>query len=66
VIHGFITILHIDAYIQIYEMINSGKEWDWMDKGKPKSWTEQTWTCGCGALNAGWLNKCGKCQKYRK
>jgi len=47
-------------------MINSGKEWDWMDKGKPKSWTEQTWTCDCGASNAGWLNKCGRCQKYKK
>ena len=42
-------------------MINSGKEWDWMDEQRPKSWTEKMWTCGCGALNAEWLNKCGKC-----
>ena len=47
-------------------MINSGKEWGWMDKGKPKSWVEQIWACDCGASNAGWLNKCGRCQKYKK
>ena len=46
-------------------MINSGKEWDWMDEKTSKSWTEQTWTCGCGALNAGWVNKCGKCDKKK-
>ncbi len=30
-----------------------------------KEWSKLTWICGCGALNAGWLNKCGKCEKQR-
>ena len=28
-------------------------------------WVDKSWFCGCGALNAGWLKKCGKCQKQR-
>ena len=31
-----------------------------------KDWIKLMWTCGCGRLNAGWLNKCGKCQKKKK
>jgi ribosomal protein L40E len=28
-----------------------------------KSLVEETWTCSyCGALNAGYLTKCGKCK----
>ena len=26
-----------------------------------KEWSKLTWTCGCGALNAGWLANCGRC-----
>ena len=31
-----------------------------------QEWVSKTWVCGCGALNAGWLNKCGKCQKKKE
>jgi len=30
------------------------------------SWVEKIWYCGCGAMNAGWLDKCGKCNKKNK
>jgi len=26
---------------------------------------DKSWTCKCGALNAGWLDRCGKCNKQR-
>ena len=29
-------------------------------------WSKHVWTCGCGALNAGWLDNCGKCGKDKK
>jgi len=32
---------------------------------KMHKWVNKTWFCGCGAMNAGWLNKCGKCKKKR-
>ena len=25
------------------------------------SWVEKIWYCNCGAMNAGWLDKCGRC-----
>jgi hypothetical protein len=28
-----------------------------------KSVVDQTWMCGCGAWNAGWLEQCGNCDK---
>jgi len=28
-------------------------------------WTKKMWVCDCGASNAGWLNKCGKCNKEK-
>ena len=28
-------------------------------------WVSKVWTCGCGAMNAGWLDKCGKCGKVK-
>ena len=28
-------------------------------------WVNKTWICDCGAMNAGWLNKCGKCKKNK-
>ena len=31
-----------------------------------KEWSKLSWKCGCGALNAGWLDKCGKCNKINK
>ncbi len=31
-----------------------------------KEWSKLSWQCGCGALNAGWLDKCGKCNKVKK
>ncbi len=31
-----------------------------------RDWVSKSWTCGCGALNAGWLNKCGRCGKEKK
>jgi len=27
------------------------------------NWVDKSWNCSCGALNAGWLTKCGKCGK---
>lgn len=27
------------------------------------NWVDRAWKCTCGALNAGWLNKCGRCNK---
>ena len=27
---------------------------------KIKEWSKLTWTCGCGALNTGWLDNCGR------
>ena len=40
-----------------------------MDKiyvlGDIKEWSKLSWRCGCGALNAGWLNKCGKCDNEK-
>ena len=32
---------------------------------KIKEWSKLSWTCGCGALNAGWLTKCGRCGKEK-
>ncbi len=29
------------------------------------NWVDKIWYCGCGAMNAGWLIKCGKCNKKR-
>ena len=29
------------------------------------SWVEKIWYCDCGAMNAGWLDKCGKCNKEK-
>jgi hypothetical protein len=29
------------------------------------SWTDKSWECGCGALNAGWLERCGRCDKLK-
>jgi len=31
-----------------------------------KSLVDSAWTCGCGALNAGYLTKCGKCNKEKQ
>ena len=28
-------------------------------------WVSKTWQCGCGEMNAGWLDKCGKCGKVK-
>lgn len=25
-------------------------------------WVSKMWKCGCGALNAGWLDLCGRCK----
>ena len=33
---------------------------------KIPEWSKLTWNCGCGALNAGWLDNCGKCGKSKK
>jgi len=27
------------------------------------NWVDKSWYCGCGAMNAGWLTQCGKCDK---
>jgi len=35
------------------------------EKDRIKDWTRYTWDCGCGALNAGWLDKCGKCNTIK-
>ena len=32
---------------------------------KIKEWSKLSWTCGCGALNAGWLTKCGRWEKEK-
>jgi len=37
-------------------MINSGKEWDFID---------DAWTCTCGAFNAAYRLNCGNCEKER-
>ena len=29
------------------------------------SWVEKIWYCSCGAMNAGWLDKCGRCGKEK-
>jgi hypothetical protein len=31
-----------------------------------KSLVDGAWNCGCGALNAGYLTKCSKCNKEKK
>jgi len=31
-----------------------------------KEWSKLSWKCGCGALNAGWLDKCGRCGKEKE
>ena len=33
---------------------------------KIKEWSKLTWSCGCGALNAGWLLNCGRCGASQK
>ena len=33
---------------------------------KITEWSRLSWFCGCGALNAGWLDNCGKCGKDKK
>ena len=33
---------------------------------KIKEWSKLSWFCGCGALNAGWLDNCGNCGKDKK
>lgn len=30
------------------------------------SLVDQSWSCGCGALNAPWLDKCGDCNKEKE
>ena len=30
------------------------------------NWVDKTWNCGCGAMNAGWLTKCGRCNKDKQ
>jgi len=35
------------------------------EKGHIKDWVDKSWTCGCGAINAGWLDDCGRCNKQR-
>ena len=30
---------------------------------KPGYLVDNSWNCGCGALNAAWLENCGKCNK---
>ena len=37
-------------------MINSGREWDFI---------KNSWTCSCGAMNASYNTKCGKCEKEK-
>lgn len=32
---------------------------------KPGYLVDNTWTCGCGALNAAYLTKCGRCGKEK-
>jgi len=29
------------------------------------SLVDESWTCGCGALNAAWLTECGNCDKEK-
>ena len=37
------------------------------DKEREKNYyVDNTWTCGCGALNAVWLEKCGNCDIKRR
>ena len=31
-----------------------------------KEWSRLTWTCGCGALNVGWLDNCGRCKSSKE
>ena len=31
-----------------------------------KSLVDQSWSCGCGALNAPWLEVCGGCNKEKE
>tara|TARA_R110000822_G_scaffold3325_1_gene14757 strand:+ start:242 stop:469 length:228 start_codon:yes stop_codon:yes gene_type:complete len=37
-------------------MINSGREWDFID---------DLWNCQCGAMNAAYRQSCGKCNIRR-
>jgi hypothetical protein len=30
---------------------------------KPMDLVDNSWTCGCGALNAAYLKNCGRCNK---
>ena len=34
-----------------------------MVKYKPGYLVDNVWNCGCGALNASYLTKCGNCEK---
>jgi hypothetical protein len=43
-------------------MINSGKEWDWMDKIEL---TKGVWNCTCGAINVAYKTNCGNCEKNK-
>lgn len=36
-----------------------------LDKQPIKLWSRLSWNCGCGALNAGWLKRCGRCGKKK-
>jgi len=31
-----------------------------------KSLVDNAWNCGCGALNAGYLTRCNKCNKEKE
>ena len=35
------------------------------ETGPNNNWIDKTWNCTCGALNAGWLDQCGRCKKQR-
>ena len=35
------------------------------EKDRIEEWTKLTWNCGCGALNAGYRNTCGRCNKIK-
>jgi hypothetical protein len=35
------------------------------ETGLNNNWVDKTWNCKCGSLNAGWLTKCGRCNKQR-
>jgi len=36
-----------------------------MVKYIPHNLVDSTWNCGCGALNAAYLEKCGSCEKEK-